>query len=105
MKKISYAFILLISTHPVHAGLFDWFAADNFYECILDDMPGEANPRRITEIYQDCKKQHPITEPVHKQRPFFGPHNISECLLRYGSDYQQAGIIWIREACRQLYYP
>ena len=95
---IVLVFFLPISTFP---GVF---GASNFWECILDEMPGVRNDITAIEVRRKCIKKFPNTTEVKKKSPIFGVKTASECVLKYGKDVSSPkGAKLVRAACYRLY--
>ncbi len=95
---------LFAVSHSSQAEFLGLFGNDNFYECILDKMPGEKKFSDANRIYRNCRTEYPAAERIEKQRSLFGIQTSGECLREYGEDHKQAGLAWIKQACYNLYY-
>ena len=89
---------LPISTFP---GVF---GASNFWECILDEMPGIKNDPAAIEVKKKCRKKFPNIVEVKKKSSIFGVKTAGECVLKYGKDISSPrGAKLVRTACYRLY--
>jgi len=103
MKRFTYTIFLIFIAFPVTApaGIF---SSSNFYECILDDMPGTENDQVAAQIFLKCKKEHPNKSNIKKKSSIFGIKTRSECILKYGkSTASKLGVANISNACYKLY--
>ena len=105
MHTCSFTAILLIivATPSTYAG---WFSADNYWECILDDMRDIQSDTIAEEVINSCKDAHPFHERifVEKKYPWFGLKTASECVLKYGKNIKsELAARHIQAACYKLY--
>lgn len=83
------------------------FGPDNFWECILDEMPGTATNAAANEIIRECGKKFPDRVPLAtKKTGFWGIGDLSaeECTFKYGKETKsRRALNFIRRACRKIY--
>lgn len=81
--------------------------ANNFAQCLLDELPGVQNNNSAGAAYQVCSARHPERYAGVAQgsgRGFFGFDSGAECALKKARDTRSmdaAGMI--RVACNRLY--
>ncbi len=83
-----------------------WFGADNYWECILDEMQDVQSDTIAEEAIKSCKNAHPFNERIFikKKTPWFGVKSASQCVLKYGKKVQsEVGARYIQAACYKLY--
>ena len=103
MKTARHCFaILLITLLPMSA--FGFFGPSNFWECILDEMPGVKNDPAAIEVLRKCRNEFPSNASVEKKSPIFGVKTAGECVIENGKDVSSnRGAKLIRAACYNLY--
>ena len=80
------------------------FGSSNFYECILDNMPGTENNQVAAKIYLKCQKEYPNKSNIKKKSSIFGIKTRSECILEYAKNTSnQLVAANISSACYKLY--
>ncbi len=95
--------IIIAISQPLHAG---WFGADNYWECLLDNMQKVQSDTIAEEVVAACKNEFAFHDRifVKKKRPWFGPKTASDCVLKYGKQVQtEIGARYIQSACYKLY--
>jgi len=107
MKNIKYLvfFWLFLIPFNAYAGMF---GPSNFWECILDEMPGVKNDAVAIAIQGKCRKKFPTTAnyitEIKKKSSVFGPKTANECVIKYAENVSsQRGAGLIRSACYRLY--
>lgn len=76
------------------------FGPSNYWECILDEMPGIKNDPAAIEVIRQCRKEFPNSSNVEKKISLFGTKTAGE----YGSDISNPrGAKMVRAACYRLY--
>lgn len=74
----------------------------NFYECILDDMPGVRNNIAAREIMFNCRKEFPDAA-IPKDKSSLGG-TARECVVKHGrSAVGEIGPNLIRRSCYAVY--
>jgi hypothetical protein len=80
------------------------FGSSNYWECILDEMPGVKNDPAAIEVIKNCKKEFPNSTVVEKKSSLFGTKTAGECVLEYAADVSSPrGATLVRAACYKLY--
>jgi len=99
MRKV---LLLLVSIpHVANASLF---GPSNYWECILDEMPGVKNDPAAIEVVRKCRSEFKNSSDVKKKFPLFGVTTAGECVLEYGKDVSSPrGAKMVRAACYRLY--
>jgi hypothetical protein len=88
---------------PVMAGAA-WLGPANYWECILDGMPGAKNDLVATEIMRACAEDFPRDGEIEEKAPLFGIRTAGECALKYGEEVSSpVAAQQIRTACYRLY--
>lgn len=83
-----------------------WMGATNYWECILDAMPGAKNDLVAAEIIRACAESFPHDEGVVENASLFGIRTAGECVLEYGDEVSSPiAAQQIRTACYRLYPP
>lgn len=103
MKRSVFLTIVLIFFSPIttSSGVF---GPSNYWECILDRMPGVKNDSVAIEVIRKCRKKFPNSLEVEKKSPLFGVKTAGECVLKYGKDISSPrGVKLVRIACYRLY--
>ncbi len=100
IELLVFCFILLIPLNAF-AGMF---GPSNFWECILDEMPGVKNDTVATAIVIKCRKKFPNTTEFEKKSSVFAPKTANECVIKYAENVSspKAGGL-IKGACYRLY--
>jgi hypothetical protein len=76
------------------------FGPSNYWECLLDEMPGVKNDRVASAVMMICRKEHPGGVEVKK----IGNGTVSQCIAKYGKDVQgDRAVKAISYACNRLY--
>lgn len=93
---------LILGIPTVHAGIL---GANNYWECILDDMQGVKNDRVAKAVTQSCFAKFPDTsEPIAVNAPLFGAQTRNECYVTYGKEATSfRALKQIRMSCHFLY--
>lgn len=90
---------------PVMAGAA-WMGPANYWECILDAMPGAKNDLVAAEITRACAEGFPHDVEVEENASLFGIRTAGECVLEYGDEVSSpVAAQQIRTACYRLYPP
>lgn len=80
------------------------FGPSNFWECILDEMPGVKNDTAAIEVQRKCYNKFPNTNEFEKKSPLFGVKTAGDCVLEYAKDVSSPrGAELIKFACYRLY--
>lgn len=99
---IPLSFLFLSVAPYVYAGIF---GSCNFYECILDDMPGVKNDIVARQIVSKCSSE--CTDMSTKKKfsiGFSGKITAQECVVKYAKDTNsEVGARLIFTACYSLY--
>ena len=93
---------MILETPIVEAGIFP---AENYWECVLDDMQGVKNDPAANAVIQACMDEFPDTsEPTDVSSPLFGAQTRTECFASYGKEATSfRALQQIRMACHYLY--
>ncbi len=84
--------------------LTGWFGPSNYFECILDKMPGVKNDTAANAVIRLCRNKFPDRSKVKKKSPIIGIKNGSECVFKYAKDVTSPrGAKLIQAACYKLY--
>ena len=103
MKNTKYLALLLIFLLLLNASA-GMFGSSNYWECILDEMPGVKNDPAAIEVVRKCRKEFPSSTKVEKKSPLFGVKTAGECVLEYAKDVSSPrGAKLVRAACYRLY--
>ncbi|MCH9698628.1 MAG: hypothetical protein K0U68_11040 [Gammaproteobacteria bacterium] len=80
-------------------------SANNYWECILDDMQGVKNDQAAKAVAAACYSKFPDTsEPVDVSSPLFGAQTRDECFAEFGKEATSfRALKQIRMACHFLY--
>lgn len=104
MESSRYLLITLIFLWPASAspGLL---GPSNYWECILDEMPGIKNDPAAIEVIKKCRKGFPnSSNDIEKKSPILGVKSAGECVRDYGRDVSSPmGAKFIQAACYRLY--
>lgn len=99
-------FILLTSYFLTGNSYAGWFGADNYWECLLDNMHAVQSDAIAEEVIKSCKNTYPIHKRVfiEKKRPWFGVKTASQCVLKHGKKTpSEIAARHIQAACYKLY--
>ena len=102
-RSVYYLAIALAVLLPINtfAGVF---GPSNYWECILDEMPGVKNDPAAIEVIKKCRNDFSITSEVEKKLSIFGVKTAGECVLKYGRDISSPqGAKFVQAACYRLY--
>lgn len=103
MKLFISIVIFLVVLFPVNASAGLW-GPSNFWECVLEEMPGVKNDETARSVLRKCRKDFPGTYNVKRKKPVFGVKTNNECMIKYGKDVTSpVGIKAITGACYRLY--
>ncbi len=100
--------VLSIGVSTVHAGPLSWLLGpDNYWECILDNMPGTLTYGGSMEVIAKCSQEFPDKTQYELARPWiFKPKNFDECLEKYREGNKEPlAQQTIFQACYFLYPP
>jgi len=104
MKVVLLAIIILLNNSSIaHAS---WFGANNYWECIIDNMQNVQSDTIAKEVISSCKNEFAFHDRIfiEKKHPWFGPKTASACVLKYGKRVQtEIGARYIQSACYKLY--
>ena len=83
----------------------DLFGPSNYWECILEEIPGVANDPAASFVINKCVEEFPDTEEDYeKKKPLWGVKTAPECVIEYGKDtISPVGVKIILGACYRLY--
>lgn len=69
---------------PVQAGLWDTlFGPDNYWECLLEEMPGTLTYGGSMEKLAQCRTRFPNPSDYRPGVDIFGPRDYQGCLEKY----------------------
>jgi hypothetical protein len=93
---------MMLITPAANAGIL---GAENYWECILDDMQGVKNDGAAKAVTLSCVSKFPDTsEPTDASSPLFGAQTRNECYASYGKEATSfRALKQIRMACHFLY--
>lgn len=93
---------LILSVPAAKAGIL---GAENYWECILDDMQSVKNDQAAVAVSMACIEKFPDTsEPTDVSSPLFGAQTRNECFASYGKEATSfRALSQIRMACHFLY--
>ncbi len=74
MKQRIYILTILLAIWP-STGFSGLFGPSNYWECILEEMPGVKNDPAAIEIMRKCQKDFPDSPSVEKKGSLFGGRN------------------------------
>lgn len=98
--SISVGIALSLMSLSANAGLFGY---SNYYECVLDKMPGVKNDIAAHAIIRSCREKAPETD-VGSTFLSFGRMSRTECIAKYAKEVaSEVGVIQVRIACNRLY--
>ncbi|HHJ40341.1 MAG: hypothetical protein AXA67_05670 [Methylothermaceae bacteria B42] len=99
--------LLVCSWANAQAGITDaLFGPDNYWECLLDSMPGTMTYGGSMENIARCEKKFPDKSAYKTKNAVFGPKNYGQCLQKYASQTQEPlARQSILNACYRLYPP
>ncbi len=92
---------------PVQAGLWDrLFGPDNFWECLLDTMPGTLTYGGAMEKRLQCERRFPDKTAYRPGLGITGPKDLAQCQQKFlpGTKDPLARHS-IRQACFRLFPP
>lgn len=95
--------LLLLMFLPcvVNAGIF---GSSNYWECILEEMPGVRNDPAVYAVIGKCRKDFPNRSSVRKKSSIFGGTTARECFLEHGKAVSNPKTVkFLRHACYRLY--
>ncbi len=103
--RILLPLVFVIAVSPAQAGLLDWlFGPDNYWECILDKMPGTLTYGGSMEVIAQCTKAFPDKTRYTLPRGLFKPKNLDDCWGKYNQDtHESLARQSIYQACYFLY--
>lgn len=103
MKEVKCLTVFFILLGSVSTSASVW-GPDNFWECILEELPGVKNDAAARELLLLCKKEYPNTYIVEKKAPVFGISTAGECVIEHAKDVtSRKGAMAIRSACYKIY--
>lgn len=92
-----------VSGAPRHA----FFGPSNYWECILDRVPGTKNDTIAIRLIVKCQEKFPNPRPVldrDKVRGFISNPTKDDCLMKYAREtYSPLAAKVINASCYQLY--
>ncbi|BCX89046.1 hypothetical protein MIN45_P1416 [Methylomarinovum tepidoasis] len=96
-----------LSLNVAQAGLWDrLFGPDNYWECLLDEMPDTLTYGGAMEKITQCKKRFPDPTRYRLGKGLLGPKNFSGCLARYlKTTKEPLARHSIQNACFRLFPP
>ncbi len=91
----------------VQAGFVEaLFGPDNYWECLLDTMPGTKTYGGSMENIVQCEKKFPNRAAYQINDSILGPKNYAQCLQKYASQTREPlARQSILDACYRLYPP
>ncbi len=94
--------MIMLTAPVVEAGML---GANNYWECILDDMQGVKNDAAANAVSMACLAKFPDTsEPTDVSTPLFGAQTRTECFASYGKEATSfSALQQIRMACHFIY--
>ena len=97
--------VLLFVSGTSHAGIKEFlFGNDNFYECILYEMPDAENDQQASQIHKQCKQNYPLSIPLIRKKTYLGVDSATRCveaLVQEVSSRVAQG--WMKNACYKVY--
>lgn len=109
MNALTILVVLAAATvhSPAQAGMWErLFGPDNFWECLLETMPGTLTYGGAMEKRLQCSKQFPDKTAYRLGLGITGPKNLTQCQQKYlpGTKDPLARQS-IRQACFRLFPP
>ena len=104
MKSLRYLPIVLILLWPSNA-FSGILGPSNYWECILDEMPGVKNDPAAIEVIKKCRNEFPnSSNDMEKKSPIIGVKTAGECVRDYGKEVSSPmGAKAVQIACYRLY--
>lgn len=100
MRYRFFVVFVMLLNGTASAGVFGY---DNYWDCILDQMPGVQNDVAAGAVMRQCHVQAPNRAVERKRSTFLGM-NAEKCLLKNGKKVRsERAAVQIRLACRSLY--
>ncbi|BCX82539.1 hypothetical protein MIT9_P2125 [Methylomarinovum caldicuralii] len=96
-----------LSLNVAQAGLWGrLFGPDNYWECLLDEMPGTLTYGGSMEKLAQCKKRFPDPTAYKPGKGLLGPKDFQGCLAKYLETTKEAlARHSIQNACFRLFPP
>ncbi len=96
-----------LTSFSARAGILDGLLGpNNYYQCILDRMPGTTADDAANEISAKCSKEFPLGAPIQKQTGVFSAfHSGSECTFKKIKDTASPLAKQIIQYCCYSLYP
>ncbi len=110
MNALTMLAVLLIATvySPVQAGMWErLFGPDNYWECLLETMPGTLTYGGAMEKRMQCGKQFPDKNSYRLGLGVLGPKSLTRCQQKYLTADTKDPLARqsIRQACYRLFPP
>lgn len=103
MRRISYSILIILTLSYSTGSVAAIFSYDNYYECILGEMPKAKNDLVARQIMGSCAEKAPETN-VEKRSGWVGVKSVQTCLDKYlNKTSSSLGAMRIRYACNGLY--
>ena len=82
--QLLLALTAALNLNTAQAGLLDrLFGPDNYWECLLDEMPGTLTYGGSMEKLTQCKKRFPDPTRYRLGKGLLGPKSFQGCMARY----------------------
>lgn len=107
LQPITLVVILFACITNAQAGITDTlFGPDNYWECLLDTMPGTKTYGGSMENLAQCQEKFPNASDYQLENSILGPKNFHQCMEKYASQTQEPlARLSIQKACYRLYPP
>ena len=104
MKWFFVLGLFAVSTSS-QAGMYEFFFGnDNYYECILYEMPEAESDQEAKEIHRKCKQDYPLSIPLIRKESYLDVETADQCLQEFVQETNSPEARrWIKNACYKVY--
>ena len=98
-------FALFAVSTTSHAGLLEFLIGhNNYYECILYEMPEAESDQEAKELHKQCKQDYSLSIPLKRKESYLGVETADQCIQEFVPQTQSPEARrWIKNACYKVY--
>ena len=105
MRKTPFIALLFLTCLSSNGQAW-WGQQDNYWQCLLDELPDVKNDTVAESIVNQCKDSHPIHTRIfiEKNSSWFGFSSADQCVKRKAKSVRsEVAAQYLQAACYKLY--
>ena len=106
MRKTQFIAFLFLVCLSSSGQAWWWGQQDNYWQCLLDELPAVKNDTVAESIVNQCKDTYPIHTRIfiQKNSSWFGFNSAEQCVTRKAKSVRsEVAARYLQAACYKLY--